>query len=147
MESAEPETKNFYKIKSSSMKINAGVITEKLNETKQFYKTVLKFGVSFENDFYVLMHSSDSSTQLAFLLPEHPSQQKIFQPSFGGKGIFITVEVPDVDAEYKRIRNLGIPIEVSIREEPWGDRHFAIVDPNGIGIDFVTYTPPQQKIN
>jgi catechol 2,3-dioxygenase-like lactoylglutathione lyase family enzyme len=129
------------------MKINAGVITGKLKETKHFYENVMQFGVSFENDFYILMHSRDGETQLAFLEPEHPSQQKIFQTSFSGNGVFITVEIPDVDAQYKRIKTLGIPIEVPICDEPWGDRHFAIVDPNGIGIDFVTYTAPQQKIN
>jgi uncharacterized glyoxalase superfamily protein PhnB len=24
---------------------------------------------------------------------------------------------------------------VPLRDEPWGDRHFAVVDPNGIGVD------------
>ncbi|MBD0256676.1 MAG: glyoxalase, partial [Cytophagales bacterium] len=38
----------------------------------------------------------------------------------------------------------GVPIEVELRDEPWGDRHFAIVDPNGIGVDIVTYTPPEE---
>lgn len=32
---------------------------------------------------------------------------------------------------------------IGIRDEPWGDRHFAIKDPNGIGIDIVTYTAPE----
>lgn len=127
------------------MKINTGIITEKLTDSKEFYQRLLGFGITFENDFYVLMHSADNHTQLAFLLPDHPTQQKIFQTSFKGKGVFMTVEVPDVDAEYARIQSLNIPIEISIRNEPWGDRHFAIVDPNGIGIDFVTYTPPSDK--
>jgi uncharacterized glyoxalase superfamily protein PhnB len=28
-----------------------------------------------------------------------------------------------------------------LRDEPWGDRHFTIRDPNGIAIDIVTYSP------
>ena len=127
------------------MKLNAGIITDKLKETKEFYQRVLQFGMIFENDFYILMHSPDHKSQLAFLLPNHPSQQKLFQPAFEGKGVFITVEIPDVDAEYKRIQALGISIEIQIRDEPWGDRHFAIVDPNGIGVDFVTYTIQPEK--
>ena len=35
-------------------------------------------------------------------------------------------------------------MEIEIRNEPWGDRHFAIVDPNNIGIDIVTYTKPEE---
>lgn len=37
----------------------------------------------------------------------------------------------------------GIPIAIALRKEPWGDRHFAIIDPNGIGIDIVTYSAPE----
>ena len=43
---------------------------------------------------------------------------------------------------YQLIKASGTPIAVELRDEPWGDRHFAIVDPNGIGVDIVTYTPP-----
>lgn len=127
------------------MKLNAGVITPNLQETKQFYSSVLGFGVTFENDFYVLLHTPDQQAELSFLLPNHPSQQPLFQPAFTGQGIFLTIEVSDVDAEYARIRALGIPIAIELRDEPWGDRHFAIVDPNGIGIDIVTYAPPADE--
>ena len=37
------------------MKLNAGIITEKLAESKAFYTQVLQFGVTFENDFYLLL--------------------------------------------------------------------------------------------
>ena len=127
------------------MKINAGFITSRLAETKEFYQAALQFGVSFENEFYILMHTPNMQAQLAFLLPDHPSQQKLFQPAFDGKGAFITIEVYNVDEEYKRIQDLKVPIAIPIRDEPWGDRHFAIVDPNGIGIDFVTYTSPSEN--
>lgn len=125
----------------TKMKLNAGIITTKLEETKTFYTGTLNFGIAFENEFYVLLHTSDHSAQLSFLLPDHPSQQALFQPAFAGKGVYLTVEVEDVDAEYNRIKSLGIPIQIELRDEPWGDRHFAIVDPNGVGIDIVTYTP------
>ncbi len=39
----------------NKMKLNAGIITEKLQETKTFYTDILAFGVTFENDFYLLM--------------------------------------------------------------------------------------------
>ncbi|HEY3404483.1 MAG TPA: VOC family protein [Ohtaekwangia sp.] len=126
------------------MKLNAGIITAKISESKKFYTEVLNFGITFENEFYVLMHTPNHQAEIGFLLPDHPSQRPIFQPAFSGKGIFFTIEVPDVDAEYKRIKALGIPIEIEIRNEPWGDRHFAIVDPNGVGVDIVTYVSPEK---
>lgn len=125
---------------TNKMKLNAGIITEKLQETKKFYTEVLDFGVSFENEFYLLLHTPDQSEEISFLLPDHPSQKPIFQSPFNGKGVYLTIEVENVDEVYKLLKEKGVSIEIEIRDEPWGDRHFAIKDPNGIGIDIVKYT-------
>lgn len=122
------------------MKLNSGIITEKLAATKLFYTRTLDFGVSFENDFYLLLHTPDHSAEISFLLPDHPSQQPFFRQPFQRQGMYLTIEVDDVDAWYQRLKKQGIEMKIDIRDEPWGDRHFAIEDPNGIGIDMVTYT-------
>lgn len=127
---------------TNKMKLNAGIITEKLQETKKFYTEVLDFGVSFENEFYLLLHTPNNSAEISFLQPNHPSQKPIFQSAFSGKGVYLTIEVENVDEVYKELKDKGVQIEIEIRDEPWGDRHFAIKDPNGIGIDIVTYTKP-----
>ncbi|MEW4923338.1 VOC family protein [Algibacter sp. 2305UL17-15] len=126
------------------MKLNAGIITEKLDDTKKFYTETLGFGVAFENDFYLLMHTPNGAAEISFLKPKHPSQQPIFQAPFNGKGVYITIEIDNVDEVYRQLKQKGTKIEFDIRTEPWGDRHFAIVDPNGIGIDIVTYTKPEE---
>lgn len=123
------------------MKLNAGIITEKLSETKAFYTKILGFGVTFENEFYILLHTPNKEAEISFLLPNHPSQQPIFQKPFQGQGMYLTIEVGDVDKIYRELKQKGIKIEIDIRNEPWGDRHFAIKDPNGIGIDIVKYSP------
>ena len=125
------------------MKMNAGVITSKLSESKDFYSKILGFGITFENEFYLLMHTPDRSGEISFLTPEHPSQQPLFHPAYKGEGLYLTIEVEDVDKLYDEIKMKNIPIIIDIRDEPWGDRHFAIQDPNGIGIDIVTYAPAQ----
>jgi catechol 2,3-dioxygenase-like lactoylglutathione lyase family enzyme len=122
------------------MKLNAGIVTARLAETKKFYVEVLNFGVTFENDFYLLMHTPGKSAELSFLLPDHPSQQALFHKLFTGQGMYLTIEVDDVDNFYKEVKAKGVKIEIDIRNEPWGDRHFAIKDPNGIGIDIVKYS-------
>ena len=123
------------------MEFNAGIITPNLEATKAFYTRTLGWQVNFENDFYLLL-GSQSGSQISFLQPNHPTQAPLFQTPFNGKGIYITVEVPDVDETYRQIKASGTPIAIELRDEPWGDRHFAIVDPNGIGVDIVTYSPP-----
>ena len=126
------------------MKLNAGIITEKLAETKAFYQTYLDFGVTFENEFYLLMHTPNKQAELSFLLPGHATQNPLFHPRFAGEGVFLTIEVEEVDQWYDQLKEKGATIVIDIRDEPWGDRHFAIQDPNGIGIDIVKYTAPTQ---
>ncbi|MDO4766407.1 VOC family protein [Tannerella forsythia] len=126
------------------MKLNAGIITEKLVETKAFYTEVLNFGVTFENEFYLLLHTPNREAEISFLLPNHPSQQPLFQQPFQNQGVYLTLEVENVDDVYKQLKAKNILIEIELRNEPWGDRHFAIKDPNGIGIDIVTYTEPEK---
>lgn len=126
------------------MKLNAGILTEKLAESKAFYTEKLGFGVTFENEFYLLLHTPNRQSELSFLLPYHPTQQPFFHQPFNGKGMYLTIEVEDVDSIYSKLKKQGVDINVELRDEPWGDRHFAIQDPNGIGIDIVTYSPPQE---
>ncbi|MGK6351955.1 VOC family protein [Parapedobacter sp. DT-150] len=125
------------------MKLNVGIITEKLAETRAFYIETLGFGVTFENEFYLLLHTPDRSAEISFLLPDHPTQQPIFQSVFQGQGVYLTIEVDDVDTWYEALKAKGVDIKIDLRNEPWGDRHFAIQDPNGVGIDIVNYAPAQ----
>ncbi|MCC7506093.1 MAG: VOC family protein [Saprospiraceae bacterium] len=129
----------------TKMKLNAGILTTKLAESKAFYTNYLGFGVTFENEFYLLMHTPNQEAEISFLLPNHPSQQPFFHKPFLGQGMYLTIEVDDVDSFYTELKKKNVPIKIDIRDEPWGDRHFAIEDPNGIGIDIVKYSPPQGK--
>ena len=126
------------------MRLNVGIITNKHSETKKFYCEILDFGITFENEFYLLFHTPNKKDELAFLLPNHPSQNPLFHKEFNGQGIFLTFELDNVDELYARIKSKGIKIEVEIKDEPWGDRHFTICDPNGIAIDFVKYQKPSE---
>lgn len=125
----------------NKMKLNAGIITEKIAETKAFYTTILDFGVTFENEFYLLLHTPNEEAEISFLLPNHPSQQTLFHKPYSGQGMYLTIEVDDVDKVYNDLKKKGVEIKIEIRNESWGDRHFAIQDPNGIGIDIVKYSP------
>ena len=123
------------------MRLYTGFITDKLQESKAFYVDNFGLKIQFESDWFILLQLGDS--ELAFMVPNHPSQQPLFQSRFEGKGAWITIEVSDVDAEYERIKTLGVPIAIELRDEEWGDRHFAVVDPNGIGVDVVTFSRPE----
>lgn len=130
---------------TTKMKMNAGIVTTKLAESKAFYTRNLGFGVTFENEFYLLLHSPNKQAELSFLLPDHPTQQPLFQKAFQGQGVYLTIEVDDVDKLYKDMKQKGVAIKIELRDEPWGDRHFAIEDPNGVGVDIVKYSPQPEN--
>jgi len=118
------------------MKLWTGFITDKIRESRDFYCTHFGATILWEADWFVLLKLGES--ELGFLLPDQPSQAPIFQRAFKGQGAWLTIEVLDVDAEHTRLVKSGLPIVVSLRNESWGDRHFSVTDPNGIGVDIVT---------
>lgn len=120
------------------MKFWSGVVTEKIQESKAFYTSLFDCEVVFESDWFVLLQAGE--TELGFMLPNLEEQAPIFREATNGKGLWIVIDVEDVDAEYERIQSLGVAvIEVDIKDEPWGDRHFVLKDPNGIGVDVVQH--------
>lgn len=117
-------------------------LQKRLRKQKRFTQTPLA-SESFENDFYLLLHTPNHQTEISFLQPHHASQKPIFQTPFGGKGVYLTIEVEDLYDVYKELKRKGTQIKIELRNEVWGDRHFTVVDPNGIGIDIVTYSKPE----
>ncbi len=119
------------------MKLWSGVVTEKVQESKDFYVRLFGCDVIYEGEggWFVLLQLG--SGELGFMKPNLESQAAIYRPAFQGQGVWIVVDVADVDSEYQRLQAIGVPIEVALRDEPWGDRHFVVVDPNGIGVDVV----------
>ncbi len=70
--------------------------------------------MSFENEFYLLLHTPSKEWEISFLLPNHASQQPLFQQAFTGQGVYLTIEVDEVDKVYKELRNKGVPIKIDI---------------------------------
>ena len=96
------------------MKLNAGILTEKLAQSKTFYMDILGFGVTFENEFYLLMHTPNRQAEISFLLPHHPTQHPFFHQPFDGKGLYLTIEVDDVDSIYNQLNAKGVEIKVDL---------------------------------
>jgi uncharacterized glyoxalase superfamily protein PhnB len=109
-----------------------GFNTEKLAESKAFYTQHFGFEVIFEDSWFVLLKRGDY--ELGFMQPEMPQQNPLFQPAFGG-GSWLAFETDDAHREYERLQRAGVPIVADIKDESWGDRHFVVKDPNGIGVD------------
>lgn len=123
------------------MRLNAGIITNNLEKTKDFYTKILDFQIVWESDWFILLATPNGADTISFLMPNHPTQGiDQFRNNYNGSGVYLTIEVDDIDDLYNRMKKKEIEFALEIRTEEWGDRHFAIIDPNNIGIDFVTHT-------
>ncbi|MCZ8343057.1 MAG: VOC family protein [Leptospira sp.] len=119
--------------------IQVGIITEKLLESKEFFQKWLGWQVKFESEWFLLLsHPEKEDREIAFMLPNQAVVRKsYFQRPYGGEGIWLIIESEDIESLYENFVHAGAPIDLPITKEEWGDIHFTMVDPNGIGLDFV----------
>lgn len=117
------------------------IMTDDVAGTAAFYIRHFRFQAMFEADWYVhLQNEADRNVNLAILHGLHTTI-----PAAGrGKvsGLLLNFEVDDVDAEYERVREAGLPVLLEIRDEDFGQRHFITADPNGVLIDVIKPIPP-----
>ena len=118
------------------------VMTDKLEESRDFY-AALGFQAVFYNGWYLhLRRGGEGGQEIGFLKPEHESQPPPFRPAFRGEGLAFGFEVADVEAAYAEAKAQGWAIALELRQEPWGQKYFAVTDPNGIAIDVIQPVEP-----
>ena len=76
---------------------------------------------------------------MQFMSPQQPEQ-----PLSSGAGLMYNLEVDDVDEEYHRLTAAGLAISMPLDDHPWGDRGFAIQDPNGITLYIYSNREPSK---
>ena len=114
------------------------ISTNKLDQSRDFYRDILGFALVFENDNYIEMLAEGSTTMgVSFITPELSGGEK-----FTGEGIILSFEVADVDAEFARLKAAGVRILEELRDKAWGERSFVINDPNGVHVYIYKSIPP-----
>jgi catechol 2,3-dioxygenase-like lactoylglutathione lyase family enzyme len=117
------------------------VVTDRLRECLDFYTRWLGLSVIFDASWIVVLSSDGETPTLAFMHPEHPSTPPDPAP-FTGDGMFLTLQVDDAPAEYARVKAAGLSCALELKDEPWGQRRFAAIDPAGVWVDVVEQTEP-----
>ena len=110
--------------------------------SRDFYAPLLGLDVTYEADFYVSLASPDRVQQLAFVRAGHESIPANYRHR--PQGCLVTVEVDDVDAIYARAMARDDEVALELRDEPWGQRHFMLRDPDGLLLDVVKVIPPNE---
>lgn len=101
------------------------ITTDKVEESRDFYVRHLGAKVTFDCGWYVNLElGPDASIQ--FMTPQ-PGQ-----PVCNPAGLMYNFSVTDVDAEFRTLAASGLTAVMPLEDHPWGDRGFAVQDPNGI---------------
>ncbi len=122
------------------------LMTDRVAATATFYCDHFRFEPKFDSDWYVHLQSSeDESVNLAIVLKDHETIPEEARDGATAAGLLLNFEVDDVDAEFDRALAAGLPILRTLRDEPFGQRHFITRDPNGVLIDVIKPIPPSDE--
>lgn len=125
------------------MKVNsvsACIATNKVEESRDFYVKYLGARVTFDCGSYVNLQLGNDFSTLQFLSPQQPGQ-----PLCNTAGLMYNSAVDDVDKEYKALMGAGLVPVMPLEDHPWGDRGFAIQDPNGVMFYFFSLREPSAE--
>ena len=118
------------------------IVTDEISACRDFYVRHFGFEVIFESTWFIYLASKANPVLgVAFMSPDHPSSPP-GPEKFNGQGMFFTLQVSDAAAEFQKVRQSGARIAYELRDEPWGQRRFGLVDPSGTWVDVVQQIEP-----
>ena len=120
--------------------VSAAFTTNKVEESRDFYVKHLGAKVTFDCGWYVNLEFGQTYLTLQFMSPQGPEQALA-----GPSGLTYNFSVEDVDREYERLTSEGLSPIMPLEDHPWGDRGFAILDPNGIMIYLYSEREPSEE--
>jgi predicted enzyme related to lactoylglutathione lyase len=123
------------KITASAVSLNVRDVTA----SADFLKLHFGFIVEMADDGFVSLSREDVGFNLVFLRTGLNTFKPQAMRGRQADGLLIAFVVDDVDAEYARLRDEGVPITTPIQTEPWGERFFQVTDPNGVVIQLVQW--------
>lgn len=114
--------------------------TDKYKETCHFYTNKLGFNLEHswdrnEEDKGALFSAGEGLIEIM----HRPSdkEEKISGLDYRvPQGVFMCIQVWNVDTLYKKLKSLDIPFKQDIVDQSWGHRSFSIIEPNGLVLFF-----------
>ncbi|NNG02073.1 MAG: glyoxalase [Desulfobacteraceae bacterium] len=120
--------------------LSAAFTTNKVEESRNFYVKYFDAKVTFDCGWYVNLEFGSKTSTLQFMSPQQPEHQLS-----NGAGLIYNFTVEDVDAEYETLTTAGLEVVVPLEEHPWGDKGFAVQDPNGISLYIYSEREPSEE--
>lgn len=122
------------KITSSAVSLNVVGV----DSSAAFLREHFGFHIEMAQSGFVSLAREDAGFNVVFLEVGLPTFRPPSHAGAAGPGLLLVFVVDDIDAEWQRLRN-EVQIATPIQTEPWGERFFQVLDPNGIIIQLVQW--------
>jgi catechol 2,3-dioxygenase-like lactoylglutathione lyase family enzyme len=138
------DTSHLKAVKANFNSTYPVIVTRSINQTKDFYVKWFGCELVFESTWFILLQLPGTNVNLiAFIDEVHPSSPPS-PNAFSGEGAFFTINVSDAKTLHDAFANAKATFAHTLTDEPWGQKRFAITDPNGLWIDIVEQTQPKE---
>jgi uncharacterized glyoxalase superfamily protein PhnB len=122
------------KITSSAISLNVANV----DSSAGFLREHFGFQTEMTQPGFVSLTREDVGFNVVFLEVGLPTFRPASHAGAAGAGLLLVFVVDEIDAEWQRLRN-KVPVATPIETEPWGERYFQVLDPNGIVIQLVQW--------
>jgi uncharacterized glyoxalase superfamily protein PhnB len=104
-----------------------------------FLEEHFEFQREMEAEGFISLSRADAGFNLIFLQVGLASFKPATHAAAAGMGMLVVFVVDDIDAEWERLQGLDLTFPTAIQTEPWGERFFQVLDPNGIVYQLVQW--------
>lgn len=130
------------------MKINAvgmAILSRDPVAAAQWFVDHFGFTIDVDIGWFVnTCLESHENVALAFVHRDHESSPEVLR----GKqvaGTLLAFVVDDVDAEHERLHAKGIETVLPLVTEPWGQRRFQVMGPDGLVVEILQVVEPSPR--
>ena len=138
------DTSHLKALKPNLNSVYPVIVTKSIDQTKNFYVKWFGCKLLFESTWFILLQMPGTNENLiAFIDEIHPSSPPS-PKAFSGEGAFYTINVSDAKILFDAFARAKAKFAYTLTDEPWGQKRFAVIDPNGLWIDIVEQTQPKE---
>jgi catechol 2,3-dioxygenase-like lactoylglutathione lyase family enzyme len=116
------------------------LLVEDVPASARFYVQHFGFQPRLELDWFTTLTHEDRPYELGFVRADHDTVPAGYRGRCT-QGLIIGLLVPDAEEVDARLRAAGVRVVLPLRDEPFGQRHVMVADPNDVLVDVVQTIP------
>ncbi len=122
--------------------VGLAIIAEDPAASAQWFVDHFGFTVIVDIGWYVdTQHAQHRNLSLSFVEGHHASLPDVLRGRQVA-GTLLAFLVDDVDGEERRLGNAGLEVVLPLVTEPWGQRRFQVMGPDGLVVEVLQTVPP-----